>query len=114
MFIKFCLHAVTCFQCLRKALDSARQYPVPSELCEICLPWATAPDGASPAALQDGTAGIRRAKQEQSKKRRMKHRGAITYFPGERCLGRKLRCYRRPFRRSKSMGVMDNLSTNYI
>lgn len=62
MFIKFCLHAVTCFQCLRKALDSARQYPVPNELCEICLPWATAPAGASTAALQDGTGRYKKGK----------------------------------------------------
>lgn len=94
-----------------KGTDSTDEYPVPNELCELYLPWTTAPQqAASPAALQDVTEDTRRKKQEQHKKRRINRPTALIYYPGERCLGRRLRCCRR----SESMGVMDNLSPIYI
>lgn len=103
------------FSFLRKALDSISEYSVPNEQCELCLPWETAPHrAASPAVLQDVTEDTRREKHDQHKKRRINHSTAITYYPGERWLGRKLGCYRSPFRRSEPMGMIGNLSPIYI
>jgi len=48
------------------------------------------------------------------RKRKINHPAAPTYYLGESCLGRKLILYRSPFRRSKSMQVMDNFSPIYI
>lgn len=87
---------------------------VPNELCELCLPWETVSHQAtSPVALPDVTEDTSKDKQEQHKKRIIHHPTAITYYPGERYLGRKLRCCRNSFKRSKSVGVMDFLSPVY-
>lgn len=115
MFLKFFLDALMSFQFLRKALTLPVSTLFQMNCVRYYLPWKTAPQqAASPAALQDVTEDTRRKKQEQHKKRRINHPTALTYYPGERCLGRKLRCCRSPFRRSESMGVMDNLSAIYI
>lgn len=96
MFIKF--STVVCFQFLRKALGS-----VPDELCERCLPQ-TAPDRASPAALQDVTAGGRKGKVKTDQEKENKPPRSYYILSWGKLLREEAEMLQEPFQENQING----------